>query len=232
MSFKVLVVDDQKDIASLIALHLTDIDCEANVVTDGEMALTAIDAQDYDVAILDVVLPGIDGFELCRRIRSRSERVRVIMLTARAAELDRVTGLEIGADDYVTKPFSIAELVSRVKVQLRRLKTEASPAPSDTITRGEMTIEPKRRAISIGGRSAELTAMEFDLLVYLASDPGRVSTRADLLAAVWGYSHSGYEHTVNSHINRLRRKIEPDPQNPRFIHTVWGVGYKFADTLQ
>jgi DNA-binding response OmpR family regulator len=156
------------------------------------------------------------------------------MLTARASEFDRVLGLEVGADDYMTKPFSILELVARVKVQLRRLDNDparVNRAPA-TLRRGEMVIDPARRIVSIGAREIDLTAKEFDLLEHMARDPGRVYTRAQLLGAVWGYSHSGYEHTVNAHINRLRNKIELDPGNPQYVRTVWGVGYKFAELAE
>ena len=231
MSHKVLVVEDQKDIADLIAMHLADIDCLTKIANDGPSALAAARATGFDLVILDVVLPGSSGLDLCREIRALRPRTRIVMLTSRASELDRVLGLEVGADDYVTKPFSVLELVARVKAQLRRLHSDAmqDALSRATIRAGQMVIEPARRTVFIGTREIDLTAMEFDLLVHLASDPGRVSTRAQLLDAVWGYSHSGYEHTVNAHINRLRNKIEPDATNPVYIRTVWGVGYKFTD---
>jgi len=231
MSHKVLVIEDQKDIANLIALHLADIDCQTKVVNDGAAGLAAARATAFDLVVLDLMLPGASGLEICREIRASRPRTRIVMLTARASELDRVLGLEVGADDYVTKPFSVLELVARVKAQLRRLHSDAlqESLARATIRAGDMVIEPARRTVFIGGREIELTAMEFDLLLHLASDPGRVSTRAQLLDAVWGYSHSGYEHTVNAHINRLRNKIEADATKPLYVRTVWGVGYKFAD---
>ena len=231
MSHKVMVVEDQKDIADLIALHLADIDCQTKIANDGPTALAAVRATAFDLVVLDLTLPGASGIEICRQIRALRPRTRIVMLTARAGELDRVLGFEVGADDYVTKPFSILELVARVKAQLRRLHSDAmqDSLSRATIRAGDMVIEPARRTLFIGSREIELTAMEFDLLLHLASDPGRVSTRAQLLDAVWGYSHAGYEHTVNAHINRLRNKIEADATKPVYIRTVWGVGYKFTD---
>jgi DNA-binding response OmpR family regulator len=178
------------------------------------------------------MLPGVDGLEICRRIRSRPDYVPILMLTSKSSELDRVLGLEMGADDYVTKPFSIMELMARVKAIFRRLdhmKPEGDDSPSETITAGGMMIDTSKRTVVVDGRPVEVTAREFDLLLHFARHPGRVYTRADLLDRVWGYGHEGYEHTVNSHINRLRSKIEKDPAHPRYILTVWGTGYKFAD---
>ena len=231
MSHKVLVIEDQKDIAELIALHLADIDCQTRIESDGAAGLAAARAAEFDLIVLDLMLPGENGLDICRQIRASWPRTRIVMLTARASELDRVLGLEVGADDYVTKPFGVLELVARVKAQLRRLRSDAlqDVLTRATIRAGEMVIEPKRRMVLVGGREIELTAMEFNLLLHLASDPGRVWSRAQLLDAVWGYSHAGYEHTVNAHINRLRNKIELDATKPLYIRTVWGVGYKFAE---
>ena len=231
MSHKVLVIEDQKDIAELIALHLADIDCQTRIESDGAAGLAAARATEFDLIVLDLMLPGENGLDICRQIRASWPRTRIVMLTARASELDRVLGLEVGADDYVTKPFGVLELVARVKAQLRRLRSDAlqDVLTRATIRAGEMVIEPKRRMVLVGGREIELTAMEFNLLLHLASDPGRVWSRAQLLDAVWGYSHAGYEHTVNAHINRLRNKIELDATKPLYIRTVWGVGYKFAE---
>ncbi len=229
MPHSVLVIEDQLDIAELIKLHLADIDCLTTTAGNGAAGLAAAAKGPFDVAVLDVMLPDSSGLEVCRQLRALSPNTRIVMLTARASEYDRVEGLESGADDYVTKPFSIRELVARVKAQLRRLHPESATPARGILRDGAMTIDPSRRAVWIGGREVELTPLEFDLLHYLASDPGRVSTRAQLLEAVWGYKHSGYENTLNAHINRLRNKIEPDPAKPHYVRTVWGVGYKFVD---
>jgi DNA-binding response OmpR family regulator len=231
---KVLVVEDQQDLAELVQLHLKDLGCEVTVALDGAAGLAEAEAKDFDLVILDLMLPGIDGLEICRRLRARARYVPVLMVTAKSTELDRVLGLELGADDYLTKPFSVLELVARVKAIFRRVDALAKPdaAPvAATIRAGALAIDPARREVRIGERTVELTAKEFDLLVHFARHPGQVFTRNQLLDAVWGYSHSGYEHTVNSHINRLRAKIEQDPSEPRYVLTVWSVGYKFNEAL-
>jgi len=183
--------------------------------------------------VLDLMLPGFDGLEVCRRLRAAPGYVPILMLTARSTELDRVVGLEIGADDYLTKPFSIPELLARIKALFRRAESLGRTALAEpdraTLARGELRIDADLRQVCIGGRQVSLTAKEFDLLWHFAGHPGRVYTRLQLLDQVWRYNHDGYEHTVNSHINRLRAKIEDDPSNPRYILTVWGVGYKFVD---
>jgi DNA-binding response OmpR family regulator len=183
--------------------------------------------------VLDLMLPGLDGLEVCRRLRAGGHAVPILMLTARSSEIDRVLGLELGADDYLGKPFSVLELVARAKALLRRmaaLKAVAPPAaPSELIEIGRLRIDIARREVRAAERLVDLTAKEFDLLVHFSRSPGRVMTRLQLLQQVWGYSHSGYEHTVNSHINRLRAKIENDPNQPEIIQTVWGVGYRCCD---
>jgi DNA-binding response OmpR family regulator len=178
------------------------------------------------------MLPGIDGLELCRRLRAQPNYLPILMLTAKSSELDRVLGLEVGADDYVTKPFSIRELLARVKALFRRVDAMAeTPAESAEVLRSNgLEIDPARRQVRLDGAEVHLTGREFDLLLHFASHPGRVYSRAQLLDLVWGYGHEGYEHTVNSHINRLRAKIEHTPADPRYILTVWGVGYKFAES--
>ncbi len=182
----------------------------------------------WDLIILDLRLPGIDGLEICRRIRQNSSTVPILMLTSKSSELDRVVGLEIGADDYVTKPFSVLELIARVKAILRRaeLSRGAGAEEDRGVEIGCVAIDPTTRGARIRGEAIELTAREFDLLFHFATHPGRVFRRLELLDSVWGYGHEGYEHTVNSHINRLRSKIEVDPAQPELIVTVWGVGYK------
>jgi DNA-binding response OmpR family regulator len=230
MTRRVLIVEDDPDIGRVVALQLAEIGCETRWVADGAAALAEALAGPYDLVLLDLMLPGMDGLEICRRLRAGARYVPILMLTAKSSELDRVLGLELGADDYLTKPFSMLELAARVKALLRRMEHAAAPPPdAGLIEAGPLRIDLARHEASVGGRAVELTAKEFELLAHFARAPGRVFTRAQLLDQVWGYSHSGYEHTVNSHINRLRSKIERDPANPDFIQTVWGVGYKFGD---
>ena len=187
----------------------------------------------WDLIILDLRLPGPDGLEICRTVRRERPYQPILMLTSKSSELDRVLGLETGADDYLTKPFSVLELVARVRALFRRIEnlqqSAHKNASSDgSITAGALSIDSTRREAILDGRNIELTAREFDLLDYFARHPGRVFRRADLLDKIWGYGHEGYEHTVNSHINRLRAKIESNPAEPEMIVTVWGVGYKFS----
>jgi DNA-binding response OmpR family regulator len=236
MTRRVLVIEDDPDVGRLITLQLAELDCECRLVDDGVAGLAEAKAGRYDLVILDLMLPRLDGLQICRRLRAAELETAILMLTAKSSELDRVLGLELGADDYLTKPFSMLELAARVKGVFRRaeqlaaVKAAAAAAPSSTrIELADLSIDVERHEARVAGRPVELTAKEFELLVYFARSPGRVFTRAQLLDQVWGYSHSGYEHTVNSHINRLRNKIERDPANPDFIQTVWGVGYKFAE---
>ena len=232
---KVLIIEDDQDIARLVELHLKDINCSVHLERDGDKGLRRAVATSYDLIILDLMLPGLDGLEICRRIRSsKASHVPIMMLTAKTTEVDRVVGLEIGADDYLTKPFSILELVARVKALFRRVEALA-PEPESTkdiIDRRGLHLDKEKREVSVSGREVKLTAKEFDLLFHFAAHPGRVFTRSQLLDHVWQYGHDGYEHTVNSHINRLRAKIETDPSSPCYIETVWGVGYRFPETDQ
>lgn len=229
----VLIVEDNKDIAHLIDMHLSDLDCQVIIVHDGLSALEETRRNQYDLIILDLMLPNLDGLEVCRRIRKQSKYTPILMLTSKSSEPDRVLGLEVGADDYVTKPFSIRELIARVKAQFRR-----GDALQDTDNEencyhfGELNIDVIKRKVTLKDRNIDLTAKEFDLLLKFSENPGQVFTRTQLLDSVWGYGHDGYEHTVNSHINRLRSKIEVTPAQPQYILTVWGVGYKFNDNLQ
>ena len=230
MARQVLVVEDDEDIAKLVRLQLTELGCTVKVAYDGIVGLAEAESRPYDLIILDLMLPGVDGLEICRRLRGRGRYTPILMLTAKSTELDRVLGLEMGADDYLTKPFSVLELAARVKAIFRRVDNLANPAESvKVIESGVLRIDADKREVTVDGKPIELTAKEFDLLLYFAENPGRVYTRAQLLDRVWGYSHSGYEHTVNSHINRLRAKIESNPNQPELIQTVWGVGYKFRD---
>ena len=235
-----LIVEDDPEIAQLLQLHLRDIHCRTEIAADGKQALQLFNDHDIDVIILDLGLPDTDGLSLCQRLRaSHKSYVPILMLTAKSSEIDRVLGLEIGADDYLTKPFSLPELLARVKALLRRVDAlggtgagaaaASAAADFELLGCGELTIDPTRRLVKLAGREVNLTAKEFDLLAHFARHPGRVYSRAQLLDQVWGYGHDGYEHTVNSHINRLRAKIEADPSAPRYVLTVWGVGYKFAE---
>ena len=228
----ILVIEDDPDIAQLVHLHLCDTGYDVDAVQDGETGLQQALTKSYDLILLDLMLPGIGGLELCRKLRGSSKYSLILMVTAKSTELDRVLGLEVGADDYLTKPFSILELLARVKALFRRMDALRSQAPLRnplTIRAGDLVIEEDKRKVQLRGRSVELTAKEFDLLLQFAKHPGQVYTRATLLDLVWGYSHEGYEHTVNSHINRLRAKIEDDSSRPRYILTVWGVGYSFSE---
>ncbi|MCZ7559198.1 MAG: response regulator transcription factor [Burkholderiaceae bacterium] len=238
MDRRILVVEDQRDIAELIALHLRDLGHRVDCVHDGATGYEAARSGRYDLVVLDVMLPGRDGLDIVRALRIDKVTTPVLMLTARSTELDRVLGLELGADDYLTKPFSIPELQARVRAMLRRLEMHAPAAPdagtgaasaAERIEAGDLLIDVASREVRLSGRPIPLTAKEFDLLAHFARHPGRAFTRLQLLDAVWGTTFEGYEHTVNTHINRLRAKIEIDPANPRRVLTVRGVGYRFAD---
>lgn len=227
-----LIVEDQSDLAELVSLHLADIAEQVHVVGDGAAALRHVAADPPDLVVLDLGLPGLDGLEVCRRIRAHSKDARyipILMLTARSGDADRVLGLEIGADDYLTKPFNVMELVARAKAIVRRMDGLARNDQQPTVVRGRLLIDPGARRATLDGTALTLTVKEFDLLLHFARYPGRVFSREQLLDAVWGGAHAGYSHTVNSHINRLRAKVERDPANPAMIETVWGVGYRFDE---
>jgi two-component system OmpR family response regulator len=230
----VLVIEDNPDIAKLVSLHLQDIGAAVQTAYSGNEGYQLANDQRFDLVVLDLMLPGMDGIEICKRLRNKSDYTPILMLTAKSTELDRILGLEIGADDYLTKPFSVRELMARVKAIFRRVDSLTPETATNTplgkaIHVGDLTIDPAKHQVTLENRGVELTAKEFDLLVHFAKRPGQVFTRNQLLDSVWGYGHDGYEHTVNSHINRLRAKIEKDPGNPQYILTVWGVGYKFTD---
>ncbi len=231
MKHNLLIVEDHADIASLIQLHAKDIDCSSDIASDGKQALQMFKQNDYQLVILDLMLPEVDGLEVCRQLRAAASYVPILMLTSKSSELDRVLGLEVGADDYITKPFSIPELMARIKGQFRRNDALQSKdrAQSTFIQFGELSIDTAKRLVSVAGSDVTLTAREFELLLHFAMNPGLVFTRLQLLEQVWGYNYEGYEHTVNSHINRLRAKIEKDPTRPEYILTVWGVGYRFFE---
>ena len=230
MTRQVLVIEDDEDIAKLVKLQLTELSCNVTLVNDGVKGLAEAESKQYDLLVLDLMLPGMDGLEICRRVRSQDRYTPVLMLTSKSSELDRVLGLEMGADDYLTKPFSVLELSARVKALFRRVDSLSKDQSSGKVLKsGDLHIDLEKRSVRLAGKPVDLTAKEFDLLAHFARHPGRVLSRAQLLDSVWGYSHSGYEHTVNSHINRLRTKIEKNPNEPEFIETVWGVGYKFRE---
>jgi len=223
-----LVVEDESDIASLVAMHLSDLDATVSVESDGRSALSKALSENWDAIILDLQLPGMNGLDICRAIRAQANFIPILMLTSRDSELDRVLGLELGADDYLAKPFSIPELKARVKALVRRsqqsLVTDTEP---EQIAVSGLKLNRKSRYVTLFDSVLDLTAKEFELLWFFASAPGVVFNRAELLDKVWGYGHEGYEHTVNSHINRLRGKLELDSSHPNFIQTIWGVGYRF-----
>jgi two-component system, OmpR family, response regulator len=235
---KVLIVEDSADIAQLIQIQLTDINCQADIAIDGQVGLDLFNKKHYDIIILDLMLPVLDGMEVCKAIRNVDPCIPILILTSKSSELDRIIGLELGADDYLTKPFSMLELLARIKALFRRISAlEAkqtlnnSLSTTQIITLGQLSIDENKREVLINNKLIELTSREFSLLLYFAQHPGQVYSRVQLLDAVWGYSHDGYEHTVNSHINRLRAKIEIAPADPKYILTVWGVGYKFNHNL-
>jgi len=227
MSKKILVVDDEIKIVRLVRDYLEAAGFRVVTAYAGKEALAVFRHEKPDLVVLDLMLPEMDGLDVARIMRRESD-VPIIMLTARVEETDRVLGLELGADDYVTKPFSPRELVARVRAVLRRVGGEEQ-APS-LIRAGDVEIDPERRTVTVAGRPVELTTTEFDLLTVLARHPGRVFSRLELLERVQGYAYEGYERTVDAHIKNLRRKIEPDPKHPRYILTVYGVGYKFAES--
>ena len=223
----ILVVDDEPKIVKTVRAYLEDAGFRVVTAVDGQMALTVFRHERPALVLLDLGLPGIDGLDVARTLR-RETNVPIIMLTARVDETDRLIGLELGADDYVTKPFSPREVVARVRAVLRRAGADREPAPLPIIA-GDVTIDLERRRVSVGGRTMDLSPTEFELLSVLARHPGRVFTRLELLDRVQGYAFEGYERTVDAHIKNLRQKIEPTPKQPRYVLTVYGVGYKLAE---
>lgn len=228
----VLIVEDDPDILELLQIHLKDLGCKTQISSDGETGLQAAIDFPFDLIVLDIMLPGIDGLEVCRQLRAMKIPTPVLMLTARSEEIDKILGLELGADDYLTKPFSVREFIARVKAIFRRvkmIKESGEEQAGKILVKQDLTIDKNKRKVTLKGERLELTPKEFDLLVLLAFNPGHSYSRKRLLSVVWGYDFEGYEHTVNSHINRLRAKIEPDPNQPTYILTTWGVGYRFTD---
>lgn len=230
---RVLIIEDDKEISNLLEIHLNDSGYEVSKCYDGSEGLEKALNENFDLIVLDIMLPGIDGFEICKEIRKQEIQTPVLMLTAKSEELDKVLGLEFGADDYLTKPFSIREFIARVKAIFRRIDSISQNRDKlKDIRFNELKIDITNRIVLLKNERIELTPKEFDLLYLLASHPGRTYTRENLLSLIWGTQYSGYEHTVNSHINRLRTKIEKDLSDPQYILTTWGVGYRFNDRLE
>ena len=232
MQKRALVVEDDPDIANLVMVSLRDINVQADIIGNGAEGLRHATSKSYDIIILDIMLPGMDGIEVCQRIRQQQITTPILMLTARSEEIDKVLAIDLGADDYMTKPFSIRELLSRVKARMRRFETDQQPGALTQLPRyafGDLTLDVATRRVALAGKPVDVTAKEFDLLTLFMKHPGRAFSRMELLELVWGYSYQGYEHTVNSHINRLRMKIEQQPVAPKYILTIWAVGYKFSD---
>jgi DNA-binding response OmpR family regulator len=235
MNQHLLLVEDDDAIASALRLHLEEAGYRLHREADGLQAMAVIDRQRFDLVLLDLMLPGADGWDVCRHLRARHPDVPVIMLSARSAEAHRVLGLELGADDYLAKPFSMLELVARVRALLRRVEQlRSAPAAARELRFGPFVLDTERRELRQNGvatgkanATTTLTLREFDLLHFLARHAGRAFSRSELLQRVWGAGFDGFEHTVNSHINRLRTKIEDDPREPKRIVTVWGLGYRF-----
>lgn len=229
---RILVIEDDQKIIDLITIHLNDMGFDVQRATDGYSGLSMALGDSYRIIILDLMLPEMDGIDVCKRIRQNGISTPILMLTAKSEEFDKVLGLEIGADDYMTKPFSIREFMARVKSILRRIElerehSEKAKEPASKLEIGSLLVDFEKHRVRIRGIDIELTAKEFDLLALFARHPERIYNRETLLDLVWGYKYDGYEHTVNSHINRLRNKIEEDPTNPKYIKTLWGVGYRF-----
>jgi two-component system, OmpR family, alkaline phosphatase synthesis response regulator PhoP len=224
----VLVVDDEPKIVDVVREYLEHAGFSVRTAGDGPAALERARALAPDLIVLDLGLPGLDGLDVARELR-RSSRVPVIILTARGEEVDRIIGLELGADDYLVKPFSPRELVARVRAVLRRVDERDAAGTGEPIVRGDVVVDPARRRVTLSGKAIDLTPTEFDLLAHLARQPGRVFTRAQLLTAIHGVAVESYERAVDAHIKNLRRKLEPDPRHPRYVLTAHGVGYRFTD---
>jgi two-component system, OmpR family, alkaline phosphatase synthesis response regulator PhoP len=228
----VLIIEDDREISDLLGIHLIDINCSITKEYNGIKGFNSAISGNFDLIVLDIMLPGMDGFDVCAKIRKADINTPILMLTSKSEEVDKVIGLELGADDYLTKPFGIREFLARVKAIFRRVESFKSDEKNDkNLQYRDLVIEGFAHKVLIKNKRIELTPKEFDLLYLLASNPGRVYSRERLLNIIWGYEHSGYEHTVNSHINRLRRKIENDISNPQYILTSWGSGYLFNDQI-
>lgn len=227
----ILIIEDDPEIVKLLEIHLIDLSYTTDKAMDGFLGLQMALKNNYDLIILDLTLPNMNGIEVCKKLRAE-KNTPIIMLTAKSEEIDRVLGLEIGADDYITKPFSIRELLARINAVMRRtsLNKEAEKK-SSTIKIDGLQLDIDKRKVFVNDHKIELSPKEFELLVLMANNPGKNYSRTELLDIIWGYNFNGYEHTVNSHINRLRAKIESDMANPHYILTTWGVGYKFNEDI-
>lgn len=234
-SKKVLIIEDDSNIVDLLTIHLVDLDCKVMAETHGQKGLMLAKEEQFDLIILDVTLPGLNGLEICRKLRQTDRLTPVLMLTSRSEEIDKVMGLETGADDYLTKPFSVREFIARVRVIFRRKEENSTPQntalASSMLRFDALEIDLDKRKVTLDNIRIELSPREFGLITLLASNPGKSYSRKRLLNLVWGYDFDGYEHTVNSHINRLRTKIEKDVSDPKYILTTWGVGYRFNEEL-
>lgn len=229
---QILVVEDDKEISDLLEMHLQQLGYNVIKSSNGKKGLEIVKQRIMDFIILDVLLPGMNGLEICKEVRKMNNYIPIIFLSAHSEEIDKVIGLEIGADDYLTKPFSIRELLARVKAIFRRIDAINQEEEGHKILEyGELLIDALKRKVTIRGERVSLTPKEFDLLYLLASNPGRIYTRDLLLDIVWGYQYSGYDHTISSHINRLRSKIEIDSSKPKYVLTSWGSGYRFNDLI-
>ncbi|MEN1785220.1 MAG: response regulator transcription factor [Bacteroidota bacterium] len=231
----VLIVEDDPEIVQLLEIHLKDLDCKPRTAHRGDLGLQMALEQAPDLVILDIMLPEMDGLEVCQKIRAHNVQSPIMMLTSKSEEIDKVLGLEVGADDYLTKPFSVREFIARVKAIFRRQKMSSDghirEQERKMLKFDALFIDIERRKVLLHDERVDLSPKEFELLVLLASNAGKSYDRTKLLNLIWGYDFKGYEHTVNSHINRLRSKIESDMGNPKYILTTWGVGYKFNEEL-
>jgi DNA-binding response OmpR family regulator len=231
---KVLIIEDDKSIVELLGIHLQDLCCEVTSSQNGVEALKIATTEKFDLIILDLMLPGLNGMEICRRVRNRDRNTPIMILSAKSEEIDKVLGLETGADDYLTKPFSVREFIARVKVIFRRSEgvlNDNGPSDKAILKFGQLEIDTDLHKVTLDNVRIDLSPKEFELITLLASNPGKSYNRKRLLNLVWGYDFEGYEHTVNSHINRLRGKIEKDISNPKYILTSWGIGYRFNEEL-
>lgn len=228
---KVLIIEDDIDLSNLVQIHLKDLSYDIHVAHNGKKGFEHANSSEFDLIILDIMLPEMDGISICQKLRALDNYTPILMITAKSEEVDKVIGLESGADDYITKPFKIREFIARVKAMMRRQDQFMllSQKENTHLRFANLEIDEKKRKILLNQKRVELTPKEFDLLTMMARNPGRSYSRSELLELVWGYDFSGYEHTVNAHINRLRAKIEEDANNPNFILTTWGVGYRFND---
>jgi len=231
MEKNVLIIEDDSEIISLLQIHLKDLGCNTSFAQDGKEGMQRAINEKPDLIILDIMLPEMDGIEVCQKLRSAEIQSAIMMLTAKSEEIDKVLGLEVGADDYLTKPFSIREFLARVKAIFRRNRIILDSSKKENLSYDNLSIDIEMRKVLLDGEKVDLSPKEFELLTLLATNPGKSYDRSRLLNLVWGYDFQGYEHTVNSHINRLRAKIEPDMSQPKFIMTTWGVGYKFNEEL-